>query len=65
MAYRGKRYFIAQDGPDSWKWTVELNESTHQSGVAKSRETALTSIVLMIDRTMRQTRRKPPAWREQ
>jgi hypothetical protein len=28
MAYRGMRYFIAQEGPDSWKWTVELNDFT-------------------------------------
>ena len=54
MAYRGKRYFIAQEGPDIWKWTVEVNDFTHHSGVAKSRDSALTSIVLMIDRMIRQ-----------
>lgn len=54
MAYRGKRYFIAQVGPDAWKWTVELNELSEQSGVAKSRDSALTSVVLMIDRMIRQ-----------
>jgi hypothetical protein len=55
MAYRGKRYFIAQEGPDSWKWTVELNDFTHQSGLAKSRDSALTSVVLMVDRMIRQS----------
>jgi hypothetical protein len=55
MAYRGKRYFIAQEGPDCWKWTVELNDFTHQSGLTKSRDSALTSVVLLIDRMIRTT----------
>lgn len=55
MAYRGKRYSIAQEGPDAWKWMVELNDTTHEAGVSKSRETALTSVVLAIDRLLRQS----------
>jgi hypothetical protein len=53
MSYRGKSYFIAQEGPDLWKWTVELNDFTHESGVAKSRASAFTSVVLVIDRMAR------------
>lgn len=60
MAYRGKRYFIAQEGADTWKWTVEVSDVTHHSGVAKSRDSALTSIVLLIDRMIR---RSPEAGR--
>jgi hypothetical protein len=38
MEYRGKSYSIVQGiGPDSWKWTVQLDERTVKSGVAKTR----------------------------
>jgi hypothetical protein len=41
MEYRGKTYKLVQGiEPDSWKWTVQLDEKTVKSGEAPSREAA-------------------------
>src|SRR4051794_19904667 len=38
MQYRGKDYIVVQGiEPDSWKWTVDLDEHTSRSGEAKTR----------------------------
>jgi hypothetical protein len=37
MEYRGKHYIVVQGiEPESWKWTVELNEHTSKTGDAKA-----------------------------
>jgi hypothetical protein len=54
MEYRGKRYTIVQGiEPDSWRWTVHLDEKTIRSGVATSRAAAKTSAVWLIDRALK------------
>jgi hypothetical protein len=41
MEYRGKHYSIVPGiGPDSWKWTVRLDEKNVKAGQAKSRAAA-------------------------
>jgi hypothetical protein len=51
--YRGKSYSIVQGvGPDSWKWTVQLDERTVKSGVAKTRAYAMTNAVMTIDKAL-------------
>jgi hypothetical protein len=51
MKYRNIEYSIVRDlDRDSWKWSVSPNESTVQSGTRKTREAALTAVVLTIDR---------------
>jgi hypothetical protein len=53
MEYRGKQYTIVQGiGPDSWKWTVHLDEKTVESGEATSRAAARNSIVWLIDKAL-------------
>ena len=50
MDYRGKHYTIVQgSGPDSWKWTVQLDDKTVKSGEARSRAAATNSAVWLID----------------
>jgi hypothetical protein len=42
MEYRGKHYIVVQGiEPNSWIWTVDLDESTVKSGEAKTRAMAL------------------------
>ena len=51
MKYRNIEYSIVQDlDRNSWKWSVSPNESTVYSGTRKTREAALTAVVLTIDR---------------
>jgi hypothetical protein len=51
MKYRNIEYSIVQDlDRNGWKWSVSPNESTVQSGTRKTREAALTAVVLTIDR---------------
>ena len=53
MDYRGKHYTIVRvSGPDSWKWTVRLDDKTVQSGQAKSRAAAANSAVWLIDKAL-------------
>jgi hypothetical protein len=54
MQYRGKHYIVVQDiEPDSWKWTVDLDEQTSKSGEAKTRGLAISAVVLLVDRLTR------------
>jgi hypothetical protein len=53
MEYRGKRYTVVQGiEPNSWIWTVSLDESTVKSGESKTRASAITSAVWAIDRAL-------------
>jgi hypothetical protein len=64
MEYRGKNFTIVQGiGPDSWKWTVRLDEKTVKSGEATSRSTAKTWVVCLIDKALAPKKVKlvPPA----
>ena len=50
MQYRGKHYIVVQGvEPDSWKWTVDLDEQTSKSGEAKTRGLAVSAVVLLVD----------------
>lgn len=50
MKYRGIDYAVIQDADrGTWNWTVNLVDGT-ESGVRKTREGALTAVVLTIDR---------------
>ena len=50
MRYRDIEYsVIQQTDRDAWKWSVSLDEWV-QSGTRKTREAALTAVVLTIDR---------------
>ena len=52
MQYRSVEYFITQDeNRDTWKWTVNVDESTVESGSGKTREAALAAVVLTVDRS--------------
>ena len=60
MVYRGAEFTIAQDvDRDIWRWTINLNEHTVESGRRNSRESAFTAAVRTIDRWM--MRRTLPA----
>jgi hypothetical protein len=64
MEYRGKHYTIVQGiGPDSWKWTVHLDERKSSSGDAKTRAAARNSVVWLIDKELapKKVKLKPPA----
>jgi hypothetical protein len=51
MKYRDIEYAVIQErDSDAWRWTVDLNEATAESGQRKTREAALTAVVLTIDR---------------
>jgi hypothetical protein len=53
MEYRGKHYIVVQGiEPDSWKWTVDLDEHTVRSGEAKTRASAVTAVILCIDKAL-------------
>jgi hypothetical protein len=57
MEYRGTQYTVVQDiGQDAWTWTVDLDDRSTESGRQRTREAALTAVILTIDR--RQTRKK-------
>jgi len=51
MEYRNIEYSVSQGSDKStWQWTVNVNESTVESGTRKTREAALSAVVLTIDR---------------
>jgi hypothetical protein len=53
MQYRGKYYVVVQGiESDSWKWTVELDETTSRTGEARTRGLAISAVVLLIDRLL-------------
>jgi hypothetical protein len=52
MLYRGKHYIIQGIAPDSWKWTVDLDEQTSKSGEAKTRGLAVSDVVLLVDKLL-------------
>jgi hypothetical protein len=55
MQYRGKHYIVVQGiEPDSWKWIVDLDEQTSKSGEAKTRGLAVSAVVLLVDRVLKQ-----------
>ena len=61
MEYRGKHYTIVQGiGPDSWRWTVDLDENTVKSGRATSRAAAMSKVVWLIDKALKKANPKPP-----
>ena len=61
MEYRGKRITIVQGiEPNSYRWTVHLDEKTVRSGMATSRESAMNSAVWLIDRALEKADRGPP-----
>jgi hypothetical protein len=61
MEYRGKTINIVQGiEPNSWRWTVHLDEKTVKTGMAVSRESAMNSAVWLIDRALAKTDRVPP-----
>ena len=75
MKYRDIEYAVIQESdPDAWRWTVDLNEATAESGQRKTREAALTAVVLTIDRWLARPQRinaspardaeagGPPSW---
>ena len=58
MKYRDTEYAVIQESDqDAWRWTVDLNEATAESGRRKTREAALTAVVLTIDRWLARTQR--------
>ena len=54
MEYRGKHYIVVQGiEPESWKWTVDLDEHTvKSSGEARARVSAITAAILCIDKAL-------------
>ena len=53
MQYRGKHYIVVQGiEPNSWKWTVDLDERTSKSGEAKTRGLAVSAVVLLVDKLL-------------
>jgi hypothetical protein len=51
MHYRGVHYAVAQEiHQDTWRWTVHVDSDTAESGQRKTREAALTAVVMTIDR---------------
>jgi hypothetical protein len=53
MEYRGKRFTIVQGiEPNTWKWTADLDEITSKSGEAKTRASAVSAVVLLVDKTL-------------
>jgi len=61
MEYRGKRITIVQGSePNSYRWTVHLDAKTVKSGVAVSRDSAMTSAVWLIDRALAKVHPIPP-----
>jgi hypothetical protein len=64
MEYRGRHFTIVQGvGPDSWKWTVHLDSKTVKSGEAKTRSSAMTNVVWLIDKALAPKKMKlvPPS----
>jgi hypothetical protein len=63
MQYRGRHYIVVQGiEPDSWKWTVDLDEQTSKSGEARTRGLAVSAVVLLVDRLLTRKSRSSAAW---
>jgi len=61
MKYRGIEYAVIQDvDQGTWRWTVDLVDGTAESGLRKTREGALTAVVLTIDRWIARRRDANP-----
>ena len=53
MEYRGKNYLVFEgDEPNSWRWAVTLDDVTTKTGEAKTRSSAVTAVVLTVDRAL-------------
>jgi hypothetical protein len=53
MEYRGKHYTVVQGiGPQSWRWSVHLDEKTLKSGESKTRASAVVNAVWLIDKAL-------------
>jgi hypothetical protein len=53
MEYRSKHYTVVQGiGPQSWKWSVHLDEKTVRSGESKTRASAVINAVWLIDKAL-------------
>jgi hypothetical protein len=60
MEYRGMHYTIVQGiEPNLWIWKVSLDDVTVKSGEAKTRASAITSAVWVIDRWLAPKKPKP------
>jgi hypothetical protein len=60
MQYRGKYYTIVQGSePDSWRWTVHLDDKTIKSGHATSWAAAMNSVVWLIEKELMARLRLP------
>jgi hypothetical protein len=54
MDYRGKHFTILQGiEPDSWKWSVSLDENKVKTGEAPSRAVAMNYVVWLIDQALK------------
>ena len=51
MEYRGKCYTISQ-APNSWRWTVYIDEKTVKSGADRTQDSATTNAIWAIDRVL-------------
>lgn len=63
MEYRGKQFTVVQGiNPDSWKWSVHLDEATIRTGEAKTRPKAMADAVIAIDHWLkpRKVKLAPP-----
>jgi hypothetical protein len=53
MEYRGRSFTILQAiGPNSWRWTVQLDEKTVKSGDAPTRAAAKALATWVIDKDL-------------
>jgi hypothetical protein len=53
MEYRGKNFSILQGiGPNSWKWTVQLDRERAKSGESPTRAAAKASASWAIDKAL-------------
>jgi hypothetical protein len=54
MEYRGKQFTVVQGiTPESWKWSVQHDETTVKGGVAETRQKAIANAVRAIDQGLR------------
>ena len=53
MEYRGKQIQIVQGSePESWKWSVQLDETITKGGESKTRTAAMATAVMAIDKAL-------------
>jgi hypothetical protein len=59
MKYRGKHYIVVQGiEPNSWKWSVDVDERTVKTGAAKSRLAAVKAVERVVDRSQMPKKRR-------